>query len=100
MITNYISGTVYFSPEITSVGTMTYLTLQGISNYTEKMPNVMFALSLLIYFEGIVGFPNMYCLEVRCMHSLLKYLCTISLQNNLIHSIHRNLRDMVFTRFS
>lgn len=57
------------------------------------MQNVVLAFSLLIYFAGIVDVPNMYCLEVRCMHSLLKCLCTISPQNNSIHSIHRNLKE-------
>lgn len=52
-----------------------------------------------IYFAEILEFPNLYCLEVRCMHNLLYAFVQFHLKN-LIHSIHRNLRDMVFTRFN
>lgn len=64
------------------------------------MQNVVFAFSLLIYFAGIFDFPNMYCLEVRCMHSLLKCLCTISPQNNDSQHTQKSKRNMVFTRFN
>lgn len=92
-LNDLVCETRTFQSRNMTVRIRTSLLLQIIFNYTEKMQNVVFALSLFIYFAGLFDVPNMYCLEVRCMQSLLKFLLYNFNSKNLIHSIHRNLSE-------